>query len=290
MTDAAGTGPGLSRSPDGAGGTGGRSAGFARARFWVTALTVALAAGAPLVMLAGPVTWRLGLLPLHTAMWGVAAIAQASAALGGLMAITAIGLHLLAPPRRGVIIGIAVLVLSLRIGFGIYAMELQRESLPPVWDAQTDWSAPVPLSPGQLAARGADAAVADDAARVPQERGKWSGMTFADAQADAFDLKPLVVNVSVAEATARVAEEARRRGWTDVVPDPVAGRVEGVFESLWYGLKSDLAVRITPEGAGARIDARSVSRTPQPDMGANARRVEILMGDVQFSLRATEER
>lgn len=291
MTDDPGSGPGLTR-PDGhaQAAPGGAANGLVRARFWVTAAALVLAVGAPLMMLAGPAAWRMGLLDLRASMWGVAVAAQSVSALAGLFAIGAIGLHLVAPPRRGVILGIAALVLSLLVGFRIYAVELQRDSLPPVWDAQTDWSAPVALSPAQLAARGGDAAPLDDGARIAGGRGAWSGRTFAEAQADAFDLKPLTVNVSVAEATAMVAEAARRNGWTGIVADPAAGRVEGVFESRWYGLKSDLAVRITPEGQGARIDARSASRIAQGDMGANARRIEMLLGDVQFSLRATEAR
>lgn len=291
MTGAPGSGPGLTR-PDGHAqpAPGGAANGLLRARYWVTAGALCLAVGAPLVMLAGPAAWRLGLMDLRSSMWGVAVGAQAVSAVAGLLAIGAIGLHLTAPPRRGVILGIAALVLSLLVGFRIYAVELQRDSLPPVWDAQTDWSAPVALSPAQLAARGDDAAPLDDGARIAAGRGVWSGRTFAEAQADAFDLTPITVNVSVAEATAMVAEAARRNGWTGIVSDPAAGRVEGVFESRWYGLKSDLAVRIMPEGQGARIDARSASRIAHGDMGANARRIEMLLGDVQFSLRATEER
>jgi len=289
MTDAHGSGPGLTRPDAGDAAPDGQASGLRRARFWVTALAGALSIGAPLVMLAGPALWRLGLLDLNGAMWGVAVAAQSLSAAGGLLAIGAIGLHLLAPPRRGVILGIAVLVLSLLVGFRIYAVELQRESLPPVWDAQTDWSNPVELSPSQVAARGDAAAPVDDEARVSTGAGRWSGMTFADAQADAFDIGPIVVNVSVAEATSAVVEAATRIGWTDIVADPAAGRVEGVFESPWYGLKSDLAVRIAPADAGAsRIDARSVSRAEGGDMGANARRIEILLGDVQFSLRASD--
>ena len=293
MTDETGSGPGLAR-PDGQtqGSSGGAADGLLRARYWVTAGALALALGAPLLMLAGPAAWRLELLDLRSSMWGVAVAAQSVSALAGLLAIGAIALHLVAPPRRGVILGIAALVLALLVGFRIYAVELQRDSLPPVWDAQTDWSAPVALSDAQMAARGAEAAPVDDAARIAAGRGRWSGVAFADAQADAFDLKPLTVNVSVAEATSMVAEAARRNGWTGIIADPAAGRVEGVFESRWYGLKSDLAVRIAPapDGQGARIDARSASRIPQGDMGANARRFEMLLGDVQFSLRATEAR
>lgn len=290
MTNADGSGPGLTRpdasttAPDGAG------SGLRRTRWWLLAVAIALALAAPLLIALGPLAWRLGVLDLDTSAWGLANVAKVAAAAASLFALAAIGAHALAPPRRGVIIGIAVLVLSLLTGFRIYAVELQRDSLPPVWDAQSDWSQPVPFSPAQLAARGAGSAPLADDARIGEGQGAWSGQSFAETQMAAFPLKPITVNVSVAEATSAVVEAAKRNGWTNITSDPAAGRVEGVYVSRWYGLKSDLAVRITPEGSGARIDARSASRTATGDMGANARRVEMLLGDVQFALRATEER
>lgn len=290
MTNADGSGPGLTR-PDGiADEPGGTGNGLSRTRWWSLAVAIALALAAPLLIALGPLAWRLGVLDLDASAWGLARVAKVSAVAASLFALAAIAAHLLAPPRRGVIIGIAALVLSLLTGFRIYAVELQRDSLPPVWDAQSDWSQPVAFSPAQLAARGPGSAPVADDARIGEGQGAWSGQSVAAAQMAAFALKPVTVNVSVAEATSAVVEAAKRNGWTDITSDPAVGRVEGAYVSRWYGLKSDLAVRITPEGSGARIDARSASRVATGDMGANARRVEMLLGDVQFALRATEER
>jgi fatty-acyl-CoA synthase len=44
-----------------------------------------------------------------------------------------------------------------------------------------------------------------------------------------------------------------------------------------YGLKRDVVVRVKPEGAGARIDVRSVSRTESRDLGANCRQIGKLL-------------
>lgn len=46
-------------------------------------------------------------------------------------------------------------------------------------------------------------------------------------------------------------------------------RVEGTYESFWWGFKDDVVARIDPE----RTDIRSVSRVGMSDIGANCARV-----------------
>ena len=41
----------------------------------------------------------------------------------------------------------------------------------------------------------------------------------------------------------------------------------------WFAFKDDVVVRVRPEGAGSRVDVRSVSRVGRGDVGTNARRV-----------------
>jgi len=54
--------------------------------------------------------------------------------------------------------------------------------------------------------------------------------------------------------------------------------VHAIFADPPYNLqlKGDLIVRVKPEGAGARIDIRSVSRSGIADLGENCRRVTRL--------------
>ena len=65
------------------------------------------------------------------------------------------------------------------------------------------------------------------------------------------------------------------------VDDPADGRLEATDESLWYGLKDDLLVRVRPDTAGARVDLRSVGRAPGADMGRNCARVTDLLAAIK---------
>jgi uncharacterized protein (DUF1499 family) len=46
-----------------------------------------------------------------------------------------------------------------------------------------------------------------------------------------------------------------------------------VATTRWFGFKDDVAIRISPAGAGSRVDMRSRSRVGRSDLGANARRI-----------------
>ena len=69
-------------------------------------------------------------------------------------------------------------------------------------------------------------------------------------------------------------------GCTVTVKDLESGVVEAVFRSPYYELEHDIAVRVTPEGAGSRVDVRAVSRVPGHDMGQNAALVKQLIDEI----------
>jgi uncharacterized protein (DUF1499 family) len=66
---------------------------------------------------------------------------------------------------------------------------------------------------------------------------------------------------------------AKSQGWTIVKTDPAAGTIDADQQSRWFGFTDDIAVRITPNGSGSRIDVRSASRQGRGDFGVNAVRV-----------------
>ena len=51
--------------------------------------------------------------------------------------------------------------------------------------------------------------------------------------------------------------------------------------STWFGFKDDIVVRVRPEGAGSRVDVRSMSRVGLSDLGANAARVRAFLARLQ---------
>lgn len=60
-------------------------------------------------------------------------------------------------------------------------------------------------------------------------------------------------------------------GWTATGFDIKTGTIEATSASLWFGVVSDIAIRVRPAGAiGVRVDIRAKSRDGQADFGRNA--------------------
>ena len=58
---------------------------------------------------------------------------------------------------------------------------------------------------------------------------------------------------------------------------PAEGRLEATARTRWFGFRDDVVVRVRPDGAGSRVDVRSVSRVGRSDLGTNARRIRGFM-------------
>lgn len=249
---------------------------------------ILLVAGAVLVA-AGPFLFRAGMVDLKTATAGIGQAALGAFAAAGLAGLIGVFLSVAGKRHRGAIVGLLVLVAAGVGGGALFGQNVMRGEFPPIYDVQTDWNLPVAFTEKTLQVRRAENAVQirDDAV-VPEGDGRWSGKSFAAAQAEFYrDLKPLVVKAQPADATVAAANAAKQLGWDVMLSDPPAGIVEAVYHSRWYGLAADISVRVIPDGQGSRIDARSTSRQPGPDMGANASRVQQLLDEIAFALRGS---
>ena len=81
-----------------------------------------------------------------------------------------------------------------------------------------------------------------------------------------------------AQAFALALATARAKpGWTITASDPQAGRIEASQASFWFGFVDDVVIRVEADGAGSRIDMRSLSRQGVGDLGVNARRVRAYL-------------
>ncbi|HUF35173.1 MAG TPA: DUF1499 domain-containing protein [Gemmatimonadales bacterium] len=108
---------------------------------------------------------------------------------------------------------------------------------------------------------------------------EYGGEEVAAQQRAAYpDVVPLRLDRAPAEAYARALAAARESGWEIVAADSAAGRIEATATTGWFGFKDDVVIRVTPEGTGSRIDARSVSRVGGSDVGANAKRIRDFLG------------
>ena len=94
-------------------------------------------------------------------------------------------------------------------------------------------------------------------------------------------MHPLELALPPTQAFARAAETARGEGWEVTALDESAGRIEAVVTTRWFGFKDDVVIRITPAGAGSRVDMRSKSRVGRSDAGTNARRIEEFLARME---------
>jgi fatty-acyl-CoA synthase len=153
---------------------------------------------------------------------------------------------------------------------------------PPIHDISTDPEFPPPFKAVLPLRAGAANGPDYDGAKLVTYQGKR--MTVAAAQKKAYldirpwsNLFPTKANEPPTEATPRSKAfwhayfTMQKLGWNIVAFDETTGMVEASVASPWFGLTSDVAVRVKPAGrVGALIDIRAKSRTVENDMGFNA--------------------
>ena len=76
-------------------------------------------------------------------------------------------------------------------------------------------------------------------------------------------------------------------GWIDVIAEPEAWRIEASQESFWMRFTDDISIRVSPDGAGSRIDVRSLSRQGRGDFGVDAARVIAYLDALKTRLAST---
>ena len=85
------------------------------------------------------------------------------------------------------------------------------------------------------------------------------------------------MDATPADAFKRALQAARDMGWEIVAADAAAGRIEATDTTFWFGFKDDVVIRVEADGAGSRVDLRSVSRVGVGDVGANAARIRAYL-------------
>lgn len=157
---------------------------------------------------------------------------------------------------------LAVLLSVLPLG-GVLYFGLQGADVPPIHDITTDTENP----PLFLVAR---------TLRTKQENSvEYGGESVARLQLAGYPhIRPLQSTLAPGAAYRRSLQAAEILGWQITASDEAGGRIEAMVESLLFGFTDDIVVRITPTGAGSRIDLRSASRVGVSDLGVNARRID----------------
>lgn len=201
-----------------------------------------------------------------------AGLAIAALILGGL----ALLMSLAVAPRRGFIVPLVVLTLGAGAIAVVQRVKAVAAADPPVHDVATDWSDPLIFGASLTAARGPEANPVPEAPRVgiqglnPRLEGELvSGINIRTCR----HALPVIVQGSAQNAYDKTLALLKREGLSIVTENPSTGRIEATATTRYLKLKGDVLARVRPEGAGARIDFRSVSRTGEIDMGENCRRI-----------------
>lgn len=192
--------------------------------------------------------------------------------------VLAVILALVSGARRLWLAAVLAVLAPASVLAGMSGLKAQASSVPRVHDVSTDVEDPPMPSAALLRLRGTDANPIEREPRMEIRKGRpevenWADDRVLRISADACPgAKPVRLAEAPAEAEARVDAAARAAGLKVRVGDE-EGRVEATAASFWYGFKDDVIARIRPEGAGSRVDLRSVSRVGGSDLGANCARV-----------------
>jgi len=186
---------------------------------------------------------------------------------------------------RGIVGGVLLLTAATLLLVRAYAYRAQVDALPPLYDIQTDWSDPVAFGVDTLRRRdgsGAPPLLEGGPFLFP---GPGQGVDVALLQERLFEIRALEAPCAPDVAATLVAQAMERLGWGDVSERSEGGEryIEAGVRSFWYGLATDVVVRVRPAPGGSRIDVRAASREPVTDLGANAARVRILVDDVVYN-------
>jgi uncharacterized protein (DUF1499 family) len=222
------------------------------------AVVVAAICGA-LELLAGP-GYRLGWWSLgpgiQTMRWAATlALAAAGVALAATLCAASTG------ARRSALIGVAGLVLALGVAGPPLYLGWKVGRLPHIHDISTDT-----VNPPRF--------VAVLPLRAAAPNSTEYGAAAAAGQREGYpDIAPLLLDVPPAQAFERAQRVARSMGWDIVAVAPPEMRIEATATTLLFGFKDDIVIRVAAQGAGSRIDMRSLSRVGGSDFGVNAQRV-----------------
>jgi uncharacterized protein (DUF1499 family) len=233
-----------------------------------TALALALASGSAALLSAlghraGWWDYQTGLAMLRFAAWGgVATVA---------VALFAVFVTTRGKTRRGLGLSLLAALMGAAV-FGVpWSIREHARGLPSIHDITTDTENP-PRFVAVLPLR-----------KDAPNSAEYGGPEDAAKQAGAYpDIVPLVLDLPPASAYERALAGARAAGWQIVAAVPQEGRIEATAETLLFGFKDDVVIRVVEYRGGSRIDVRSVSRVGRGDLGTNAKRIRDYISSIRI--------
>ncbi|MDD2462754.1 MAG: DUF1499 domain-containing protein, partial [Desulfobulbus sp.] len=147
-------------------------------------------------------------------------------------------------------------LLSLPVLIGLLLLGMRGAKAPPIHDITTDLANPPAFT------------VAATQRRPGDNSALYPGAAIGEQQQQAYpDLAPIKTPLTPDLAYTRAIAIAHALGWQVVSQNLANGTIEATDRSLVFGFIDDIALRITVEGNGSRIDLRSASRAGVSDLG-----------------------
>lgn len=168
----------------------------------------------------------------------------------------------------------AFLLDALILAYPAY-LAIQYRRLPPIHDITTD-----AIDPPRFEAL-ARLRVGDGV-----NPAAYAGLYSAEQQRAAYpDVEPIQLDLPPERAYQLALQLANRRKWLVIderppQPPQHVGRIEAVARTPIMGFREDVAIRISPDGDGSRVDMRSSSRYFEHDLGSNAARITKFADDL----------
>lgn len=226
-----------------------------------------LAIASPIIAISGLVLFRTGVMTFGGPLL-IVAVATIIALVALLMSVLALvgGLGGDGAQTNRALLG---LIVSLVVIFAPLNGLRKTMTVPPIHDISTDLANPPVFSQVPSLRADGDNSLALDSKVMDMQKAHYT------------NLRPVTLEVGMAEAFAQAVLTAEDMGWEIVHSDAASGQIEAVVTTLLFGFKDDVAIRMTAVDGGTQIDLRSVSRVGQSDLGANAARIQAFLDAIQ---------
>lgn len=143
------------------------------------------------------------------------------------------------------------------------AMKSKASSVPPIHDITTDIVRP----PEFFAVLSKREGAMNPAKYAGEEVALQQQKAYPDLDSQQFDLS--------AESVQQAAKSVINGfGWT-LHADSKEYNLEATHQSVWFGFKDDIVIRIEEKNGRTIVDVRSKSRVGRSDLGANASRIKV---------------
>lgn len=111
--------------------------------------------------------------------------------------------------------------------------------------------------------------------RKPDDNALSYNPEFAVQQQSAWpNLKGIETALKPETAFLKTLSIAKELGWKVTYQDKEIGHIEAVEQTLLWGWRDDIVIRISENGELTKVDVRSCSRSGVGDLGVNAKRIK----------------